>query len=69
VVRSVYDGFVPGRLLWGSDYPHVTVTCGYRGASEFLDDAGLPWNARERNQVMGRNALRLYWPPPRAAAI
>jgi predicted TIM-barrel fold metal-dependent hydrolase len=62
LVRAVYDAFGPARLLWGSDYPHVTVTCGYRGASELLDEAGIPWNTKERNQVMGRNALRLYWP-------
>lgn len=67
LLRSVYDTFGPSRLVWGSDYPHVTVTCGYRGAAEFLDDVGIPWSTKERNQVLGRNAQRLYWPGPKHA--
>ena len=60
--RAVYDAFGPTRLLWGSDYPHVTVACGYQNAIDVLNHAldGCP--DTERRLVMGGNALRLYWP-------
>jgi predicted TIM-barrel fold metal-dependent hydrolase len=61
-IRAVYDAFGPGRLLWGSDYPHVTVRGGYRAAIDVLDEALSAWAETERRQVLGENALGLYWP-------
>jgi predicted TIM-barrel fold metal-dependent hydrolase len=71
LVRAAYDSFGPRRLVWGSDYPHVTVTCGYHRALDFLEQAKSDWTDDERRRVLGDNALRLYWPsgPAPARAI
>jgi predicted TIM-barrel fold metal-dependent hydrolase len=61
-IRAVYDAFGPTRLLWGSDYPHVTVTCGYRNSIDILDRVLDRLPDAERRLMMGGNALRLYWP-------
>ncbi|MEX0979133.1 MAG: amidohydrolase family protein [Pirellulales bacterium] len=62
LTQAVYDAFGPARLLWGSDYPHVTVTCGYQNAIDILDHAVKRCPEADRLLVMGGNALRLYWP-------
>jgi L-fuconolactonase len=60
----VLDAFGAERLLWGSDFPHVLLTCGYRRSLllqerwyDVLDDAQLA-------DVMGGTASRLYWGAP-----
>jgi predicted TIM-barrel fold metal-dependent hydrolase len=62
LVRAVYEHFGPQRLLWGSDFPHVTKTCGYERSLRSPEDAIGNWSAAEREQVMGGNARALYWP-------
>jgi predicted TIM-barrel fold metal-dependent hydrolase len=32
MIRALYDQFGPGRLIWGSDFPHVVPSCGYERA-------------------------------------
>jgi predicted TIM-barrel fold metal-dependent hydrolase len=61
-MRAAWDAFGPSRLLWGSDYPHVTVTCGYQNAIEVIDVVLGGIGDAERRLVMGGNAVRLYWP-------
>jgi predicted TIM-barrel fold metal-dependent hydrolase len=68
LIRAVYDSFGPARLVWGSDYPHVTVTCGYRPAIEVLNQALGNWPQADSQLMMGLNALRLYWPAGRTSA-
>ncbi len=63
LVRAAYEHFGPERLIWGSDFPHVLLAGGYARSLLVLDQALAEWNARERQAVMGFNALRLYWPP------
>ncbi len=62
LVRAVYEHFGPHRLMWGSDFPHVTVTCGYAQSLQVLDRALSGRPAADRDAVMGGNALKLYWP-------
>jgi L-fuconolactonase len=62
LIAAVYDVFGPARLVWGSDFPHVEAACGY-GPGVQLPARALPrWTDADREQVMGGNALRLYWP-------
>jgi L-fuconolactonase len=61
LLRSIYDYFGPRRILWGSDFPHVVPSCGY--ASSILPlEVSLDCTNGERELVMGKNTLRLYWP-------
>ncbi|MGD9723949.1 MAG: amidohydrolase [Pirellulales bacterium] len=62
LIRAVYEHFGPRRLLWGSDYPHVTLNCGYARSQEVLDLALADWSAGDRAAVLGGTALELYWP-------
>jgi L-fuconolactonase len=61
-IRAVYDHFGPQRLLWGSDFPHVLLTCGYAHALRLPEQALDAWTPAEERLVMGANALELYWP-------
>jgi predicted TIM-barrel fold metal-dependent hydrolase len=61
-VRAAYEHFGPQRLLWGSDFPHVTQTCGYERSLRLPEDAIPDWSAADAEQVMGGTALALYWP-------
>ncbi len=62
LVRAAYEHFGPQRLLWGSDFPHVLVACGYARSLAILDDVLPEWSSTDRAHVMGGTALRLYWP-------
>ncbi|MDA0660601.1 MAG: amidohydrolase family protein [Planctomycetota bacterium] len=60
-IRAVVDRFGAQRMMWGSDFPHVLLSCGYRRALE-LPEAALPsLTDSDRYAVMAGNALRLYW--------
>jgi L-fuconolactonase len=62
VVRAAYDRFGAERLLWGSDFPHVTLRMGY-GPALAMVEAAFTWlSAEERQRILGQNSLRLYWP-------
>jgi predicted TIM-barrel fold metal-dependent hydrolase len=61
LVRALVDRFGPRRIVWGSDFPHVLLKCGYARALklpprayDFLSEADL-------SLIMGENARRLYW--------
>jgi predicted TIM-barrel fold metal-dependent hydrolase len=62
LVRAVYEHFGPGRMIWGSDYPHVTITCGYARSLDLPGIALADLPPSERNLIVGDNALSLYWP-------
>ena len=63
MIRAIHERFGPGRLLWGSDFPHVVATIGYARGLMLPQLALDAWSADDCRQVMGLNALRLYWPP------
>jgi L-fuconolactonase len=59
-VEHVIEWFGPQRIVWGSDWPVVTLNADYRG---WLDAAGqLISSLSPANQsaIMGRNAARFY---------
>lgn len=62
LARAAYDAFGPMRLMWGSDFPHVTVACGYGRSLDVLEYALGPCPEVDAKCLLGRNALALYWP-------
>jgi predicted TIM-barrel fold metal-dependent hydrolase len=61
LARAVYDRFGPDRLLWGSDFPHVTARSSYRQALAMVTEEFDWLTADDRRQILGENAPRLYW--------
>lgn len=61
LIRAAWEQFGPRRLIWGSDFPHVLLSCGYGRALELpglaLDRASIA----DREAMMGGNAAQLYW--------
>ena len=66
---TLFDLFGPSRLVWGSDWPVLTLSPWKRGADDYRhwhDQAHEAIAARDAGAVaavMGRNATRLYRPP------
>lgn len=65
LVAAVCEHFGPRRLIWGSDFPHVTVACGYERSLQLPGDPLAEYDNADRDLVMGGNALALYWPDDR----
>lgn len=61
-VRAAYENFGGERLLWGSDFPHVLLACGYVRSLGVVEEALGRLNAADQVRVMGGNVERLYWP-------
>ena len=62
IVRAVYDRFGAKRLIWGSDFPHVLLTMSYPRSLCWLERECAFIPAVDRELILGRNALALYWP-------
>ena len=64
IADPLLDWFGPGRLIWGSDWPVLTLAGSY---DEWLDLTGALLEglaAPERHAVMGGNAARFYGVEP-----
>jgi predicted TIM-barrel fold metal-dependent hydrolase len=61
LIRAVYDRFGPTRLIWGSDFPHVEVQCGYGQSIAVVEQALRACSAQDLERILGLNALELYW--------
>lgn len=61
LIRQLYDSFGPNRLLWGSDFPHVLLKCGYNRSVTHLERACPFLSDNDLNRIRGRNAFELYW--------
>ena len=68
LVQAVYEHFGPGRLIWGSDFPHVARGGGYGENLRLVEKAIAHWPAAAREAAMGSNAARLYWPDEPSSA-
>jgi len=65
VVRAIgilCDQFGPERLLWGSDWPVLTLAGDYQGWFKLAHDAIAAMGSDAVAAVMGGNALRIYRP-------
>jgi len=57
-VTHLFDTFGPRRLVWGSDWPVLTLAASYDDWHE-MATSFIP-NASDRNAIFGANALDLY---------
>ena len=65
VVRAIailFDLFGPARLLWGSDWPVLTLAGGYQDWFELAREAVAAKDSSAVRAAMGANALRIYRP-------
>jgi predicted TIM-barrel fold metal-dependent hydrolase len=61
-LRAAYQEFGPGRLIWGTDWPHIMFGYGYVRCANFVR-RDLGWlSETEKAQIMGGTAHRLWWP-------
>ena len=61
LVRAFFEAFGPSRLLWGSNFPVVGALSDYDRDLLLLLDELLPIPADAIEQVVGANALKLWW--------
>ncbi len=67
-IGVLFDLFGPQRLLWGSDWPVLTLSGCFAGAGDYLDwfelarEAVAAKDSSAVRAVMGGNALRIYRP-------
>jgi L-fuconolactonase len=64
-IGILFDAFGPGRLLWGSDWPVLTLAGDYHGWFELAREAVAAKESSAVRAVMGNNAVRVYRPRPR----
>jgi predicted TIM-barrel fold metal-dependent hydrolase len=57
----VAEAYGADRLLWGSDFPHVLLACGYAGSVRLQERFHDELSPAELAAVMGGTAGRLYW--------
>lgn len=61
-LKATYQAFGPGRLIWGSDWPHILFGYGYVRCAKFVRRE-LNWlSEADKAQIMGETARRLWWP-------
>jgi len=61
-IGELYDLFGPSRLLWGSDWPVLTLAGDYHGWFELARTAIAAKESSAVRAAMGDNALRIYRP-------
>jgi L-fuconolactonase len=61
-IGVLFDTFGAGRLIWGSDWPVLTLAGDYQGWFELAREAVAAKDSSAVRAVMGENALRLYRP-------
>jgi L-fuconolactonase len=60
VADALFEGFGPQRLMWGSDWPVLTLAAGYDAWVEMADALVAPLSVDDRAQVMHGTARRFY---------
>ena len=61
-LKAAFQAFGAGRLIWGTDWPHIMFGYGYVRCARFVERE-LGWlSEAEKAQVMGGTARRLWWP-------
>jgi L-fuconolactonase len=61
-IGVLFDLFGPQRLLWGSDWPVLTLAGGYRDWFDLAREAIAAKDFGALDAVMGGNARRIYRP-------
>jgi L-fuconolactonase len=57
---TVLEAFTPARLMFGSDWPVLTVACSYAQWVETVDGWIAPLSPTERGRIEGGTAARVY---------
>lgn len=60
LVRRIADLWGPERLIWGSDWPVLTLAGDYRTWLALTEQALAGWSKKERRAVFDGNAKRVY---------
>lgn len=60
IVLRLLEWFGPDRLIWGSDWPVLTLAATYEEWSDLTDNLLKDLTVAERAAVMGGNAIRFY---------
>lgn len=60
IVRKLYDAFGPKRLMWGTDFPFVLRSCGYRRALELVQTHLDFLSEEDKEWILGRTAQRVW---------
>jgi L-fuconolactonase len=58
--ETVLDAFTPARLMFGSDWPVLTVACDYTRWCDTVDTWLAPLSIDERAAIQGATAMRTY---------
>ncbi|HWX90828.1 MAG TPA: amidohydrolase family protein, partial [Rhizomicrobium sp.] len=61
-IGTLFDLFGPQRLIWGSDWPVLTLAGDYQGWFEMAREAVATKDSSAVRAVMGGNAVRIYRP-------
>lgn len=61
LVQAAFEAFGPRRMIWGSDFPHVLLSTGYRRSLLLAERFYSFLSAAERDLLLGGNAARIYW--------
>ena len=61
-VSLLFDSFGSARLIWGSDWPVLTLAGDYQGWFELAREAVAARDPSAVRAVMGDNAVRIYRP-------
>ncbi|HEY0265881.1 MAG TPA: amidohydrolase family protein [Rhizomicrobium sp.] len=65
VIGVLFDLFGPERLIWGSDWPVLTLAGDYQGWFDLAREAIAARQSSAVRAVMGGNAVRIYRPRKR----
>lgn len=61
LIQAAFEAFGPSRLIWGSDFPHVLLSTGYRRALLLAERFYSFFSEADRALLLGGNAARIYW--------
>ena len=61
VLATIVDAYGARRVIWGSDFPQTPVAS-YREAVTEGRSAAAALPEQDRDDILGGNALRLWWP-------
>lgn len=56
----VFEAFMPGRLMIGSDWPVCTLSASYESAMRIVMDYIAPFPPAEQDAILGGNCARFY---------
>ena len=59
MIKRVYDVYGPERLMWGTDFPHVFRSCGYRGSLDLIRDH-MFFNDDDLEWILCKTILKLW---------